>query len=147
MTKKVAFDAARIRLIQAIMPVVHGTEWWPRRHEVERYVNLCEMSGFCDTDDARRLCAQRYMAGKRKVSPPGSGRRKKAEKLRRKILASPPSDLIEAIRSACNSKAADEYRRGKEKAMNAMVGMVIAAFKTDPSVVRALLDDAIRNRI
>lgn len=134
---------AHSQLANALTPVLNG-EWWDRRWEVAWYVNLCEMAGFCDSDDMRRLCALRYMAGKRKVTPPGTQRRKKAERERRKLLGNMPPALVEAIAAAETSTAAQQFAAGNDKALNAVIGMVLKQYKADPSVVRELLVGRLR---
>ena len=138
------FSSNRLRLIQALIPVLERTPWWERRHEVEWYVNRCEMAGFCDTDDMRRLCAQRYMAGKRKVTPPGTQRRKVAERERRRLLRAMPIALTEAIAVAAESTAAQQFATGNDKALNAVVGMVLKKYKAEPAFVRELLAARLR---
>lgn len=134
------------RLAEALTPVLTGG-WWERRWEVAWYVNLCEMAGFCTTDDMRRLCAQRYMAGKRKVTPPGTCHRKRAERERRRLLRDMPPDLTEAIVSASNSTAAQQFATGNDKALNAVVGMVLKKYKAEPSFVRELLAARLRPNV
>lgn len=128
----------------ALTPVLNG-EWWDRRWELAWYVVRCEMAGFCDSDDMRRLCALRYMAGKRKVTPPGTQRRKAKERERRKLLRNMPPALMEAIEAAENSTAAKQFAEGNEKALNAVVGMVLKQCKAEPSFVRDLLADRLRH--
>ena len=107
-------------------------------------MNRCEMAGFCDTDDMRRLCAQRYMAGKRKVTPPGTQRRKVAERERRRLLRAMPVALTEAIAVAAESTAAQQFATGNDKALNAVVGMVLKKYKAEPAFVRELLAARLR---
>lgn len=131
------------RLAEALTPVLNG-EWWDRRWDVAWYVNLCEMAGFCRTHDMRRLCAQRYMAGKRRVTPPGTQRRKTAERERRRLSRDMPKALMEAIASASNSTAAQQFAAGNDKALNAVVGMVLKQYKAEPTLVRELLAAKLR---
>jgi len=102
------------------------------------------MAGFCATDDMLRLCAQRYMAGKRKVTPPGTLRRKAAERERRRLLRNMPAELTAAIASATDSAAAQQYAAGNDKSLNAVVGMVLKQYKAEPSFVRELLATRLR---
>lgn len=131
------------RLAEALTPVLTG-EWWEHRWTIAWYVNRCEMAGFCVTDDMRRLCAQRYMAGKRKVTPPGTQRRKTAERERRRLLRDMPDALTAAIEVAVNSAAAQQFAAGNDKALNAVVGMVLRQYKAEPATVRELLAARLR---
>ena len=131
------------RLAEALTPVLTGG-WWNRRWEVAWYVNLCEIAGYCTTDDMRRLCAQRYMAGKRKVTPPGTRRRKTAEREKRRLRRNIPAELQAAIAAAAQSAAAQQYAAGNDKALNAVVGMVLKQCKAEPSFVRELLAARLR---
>lgn len=137
-------NASIISLMRPLIQVLDGTEWWEKRYEVAWYVNRCEIAGFCDTDDMRRLCAKRYMAGKRKVTPPGTERRKRAERERRKILSSVPQDLMDAISDAVTSEAARQFAGGNDKALNAVVGIVLRRHKADPAAVRKLIVSRLR---
>lgn len=132
------FGAADIALIQAITPAVKG-DAWSYRWDVAWYVSQCEMAGFAKTADEKMACAKRYLAGKRKISPPGTERRKKAERLKRKIVSSPPQELVDAIQALKCSKAYEQFIGGNEKALNALVGLVLKEFKTDPSAIRELI--------
>ena len=136
---KTMFSATDLRLMQALDSVLAGTDAWSRRWAVAGYVQLCEMAGFCSTDDMRRLCAQRWLAGKRKVSPPGARRRKNAEREMRRLLADAPPPLTRAIEAVATTDAAAQFVAGNGKALNALVGMVLRQYKVDPAVVRALL--------
>ena len=133
--------ADHLRLSAALMPVLRGTDWWDRRGEVEWYVSRCEMAGFCETDDMRRLCAQRFMAGKRKVTPPGHQRKKNAAKRARQEIKSP--DLVAVVREACKTDAANQYRSGNEKALNALIGFVLKRQKAEPGAIKSLLIEAL----
>ena len=134
------------RLARALTPALLGTDWWDARHRVAWYVNLCEMAGFCDTDDMRRLCAERFMAGKKKVTPPGTGRKKRADKMRRRIARNMPQALLAAIEEAVLLPAAAQYAAGKERAMDSLVGFVMRSHKTDPVLVRDMLVKRLSDR-
>lgn len=133
-----AWTPTHSRLAEALTPIL-TKEWWSRRWHVAWYVNLCEMAGICDTDHMRRLCAQRYMAGKRKVTPPGTRRRKKTEKERARLMLNTPNELTAAIDVALESTAAQQYAAGNDKALNAVVGMVLRQYKANPAVIRELI--------
>lgn len=138
-----SWTLANSRLADAITSVLEG-EWWDRRWEVAWYVNRCEIAGFCETDNMRRLCARRYMAGKRKVTPPGTKRRKREERERRKLMREMPAALVEAIEVSLASDAAKQFSMGNDKALNAVVGMVLKQYKADPSFVRDVLTKRLR---
>lgn len=138
-SKNVEWSAEFGERAAAISPLIEGTEFFDQRWDIAWYVALCERSGFCSTYDERQNCARRYMAGKRKVSPPGTRHRKEAAKNMRKLLSSPPPELITAIEGVVNGPVADQFRSGNAKAMNALVGAVIKQHKSDPAAVRELL--------
>ena len=98
-------------------------------------------AGFCKTEDDVRACAARYLAGKRKITPPGTARRLRESKERAKLLANVPKELTNAIAEVmeANSKAIEQYRAGNEKAVNALVGQVMRKHKTDAAVIKQLL--------
>ena len=77
------------------------------------------------------------MAGKRKVSPPGTERRKKAEGERRRFKT--PPELIQAVKQAASTPVAEQYRAGNERALNALVGMVLRQHKADAAIVKQML--------
>lgn len=91
-----------------------------------------------------RLCAKRFMAGKRRVTPPGTQRRKDAEKAKRKLLASMPAELDAAIVEAMGSNAARQFADGNEKALNSVVGMVLRKYKADPAFIRCVLIERLK---
>ncbi len=101
----------------------------------------CMQAGFCKTEDDVRACAARYLAGKRKITPPGTARRLRESKERAKLLANVPKELTNAIAEVmeANSKAIEQYRAGNEKAVNALVGQVMRKHKTDAAVIKQLL--------
>lgn len=138
------FPPERLHLIEVLIPVLKGTPWWDRRHDVEWYVNRCERAGFCGTDDMRRLCARRYMAGKRKVTPPGTSRRKALARERRRLERNLPAELAQALDSAAASPVVQQVAAGNGKAMNALVGMVLKQHKAEPALVRELLEARLR---
>ncbi len=135
------YPAERFAVIEALIPLLQNTQHWDQRYEIEWYVGRCVMAGFCKTQDQMRLCAERYIAGKRRVSPPGTKRRKRDAKRMRDMMANVPAALLEAVDAviAEQTKAVQQYLAGTEKALNALVGGVIKRYKTDPAVIRELL--------
>ena len=103
------------------------------------YLGLCEEKGFAKTDDQIRLCALRWVAGKRKVTPPGTERKKNEAKRIREMLLSVPKELLAAIEEAVAMPMAKQYFAGNEKVFNALFGVVMKKFKAEPQVVRELL--------
>lgn len=126
-------------LVGAIQPALKG-EAWAKRWEVAWYVDRCVMAGFAKTDDEKLECARRFLAGKRKVSPPGTKHRKAIAKAKRKFLANPPQEALQAVESLRGSMAHTQYLRGNQKAMNAMVGTVLQSCRAEPSAVRDLIE-------
>jgi hypothetical protein len=131
-------------IAEAILPIIRGTPFFEKRHEIAWYVASCEMAGFCNTLDMRRACAKRYMLGKRKVSPPGTKRAKRQAAERKKIIREMPEALASAIESAATSEAARQFAAGNDKAINSLVGLVLKLHKSDPSIVRELLVKRLR---
>ena len=128
------------QMVGDIWDVVHGTPHWEKRHEILWYVSRCEMQGFATTLAEKQNCAMRYMAGKRKVSAPGTRRRKKALQEQRKILKNMPPELESAIDTACQSDLAKQVMGGNAKAMNALIGSVLKAHKAPAALVKQLLE-------
>lgn len=130
-----------ISLIEALIPLLENTPNWERRYEIAWYVDRCRMKGFATTSDQIRLCAERYIAGKRKVTPPGTKRRKLAAKKMREVMSNVPKELMQAIEAvvAEQTKAVEQYIGGTDKALNALVGGVMKRHKSDPAIVRELL--------
>lgn len=140
------FPPERLSVISALIPVLQHTPTWGRRYEVEAYIWRCVDAGFCSTDDQVKLCAERYLAGKRKVTPPGTARRLKAERKLKEILSKVPPELQTAIDAALTEqcKAIVQYKSGIEKALNAIVGSVMKRHKADPAIIKELLIRSIR---
>jgi GatB domain len=135
------FSAERLAILEPLIVLLEDTLDWSRRFDVEIYVHKCVNAGFAKTDDQIRMCAERYLAGKRKVTPPGTTRRKRAEQKMREALANTPKELLQAIQAimAEQTKAVEQYKGGADKALNALVGGVMKRHKSDPTIVRELL--------
>ena len=125
-------------LLGAIQPLLNG-DWWDKRWDVAWYVDRCAQKGFANTPDSMRECAKRYMAGKRKISAPGTAKRKRDEKMMVDFLKNPPQEIIVTIETLADSPIATQYKNGNEKALNAIVGMVLKSHKFEPACVRALI--------
>jgi hypothetical protein len=140
------FPAERFRYIEALIPLLERTPHWDELYQIEWYVDKCARAGFATTADQIRLCASRFIAGKRKVTPPGTARRKQAEKRRLQMLANVPPELTAAIEAviAEQQKAVDQFKSGVEKALNSLVGGVMKRYKSDPATVRELLIQRIK---
>jgi len=130
-----------MRLAGVIMPLLKTPQHWDIRHDVAWYVSRCEMAGFCNTDDMRRLCAERFLQGKRKVSPPGTARRKKQARETRKMLSNIPQELLAAIKQAKQTPAWDQYQGGNNKAINAVIGPIIKQFRAPFDVIKSILEN------
>jgi Asp-tRNA(Asn)/Glu-tRNA(Gln) amidotransferase B subunit len=124
-----------------LIPLLQNTQHWENRWNIEAYVSRCMEKGFCKTADQMRLCAERYIAGKRKINPPGTQRRKVQEKKKAEALKNAPVELINAILQAMaeNEKAVTQFKNGNEKVLNALVGGVMKRYKADPVIVKELL--------
>lgn len=144
--REAMFSSERMNLIGALIPLLDETAAWNQRYEIEWYVSKCQDEGFAQTSDQIRLCAERFIAGKRKVTPPGTARRKRAEKKMREVLANTPKELREAIDAVISEqvKAVEQYRSGIDKAINSLVGAVMKRHKSDPAIIRELLSRKIR---
>jgi len=145
--KDVRFRAEDSKLIGVIMSTIGDKpDWWSRRFELAGYVDRCIQAGFCKTSDQMRLCALRYIDGKRKITPPGTKKKKTAEKKLAAVLKNVPRALSDAIDNVCKSKSADEYKNGNTKAINSMVGMVMKLHKYDAAIVKQLLINKLEDR-
>lgn len=133
-------------LVGSVAKVVHGTPYYEKREDILWYVNLCEMRGFANTEDEKRNCALRYMAGKRKVSAPGTKRRKRSLQEQRKIMRNAPPELMAAIASACQTDLAQKVLGGNTKAMNALVGSVLKIYKAPAELVKNLLETKLKEK-
>lgn len=135
------FPPERLSALEPLIALLQFTEHWDKRYEVEWYVSRCIVAGFANTPDQVRLCAERYLAGKRKVTPPGTKRRKRDAKRMRDMMSNTPAELLAAVAGAIADapRAVQQYLSGTEKALNALVGGVIKRYKTDPAVIRELL--------
>ena len=132
-------------LAEAILPLLIGEdgerqgEFFKHRHAIASYVDACEARGYCHDQLSRQACAKRWMAGKRKVSAPFTKTRKRAAIEKRKALAAVPQLVREAIRAALKSPQGLQFAAGNQKALNALVGMVLKVHKYDASAVKELI--------
>ena len=138
--RRPVYDTAYWELVGDIANVVRGTPHWENRKEILWYVSRCEMAGFATTAAEKQNCALRYMAGKRKVSAPGTKRRKRNLQEQRKMLKNMPPELVAAINVACESDLAKQVIGGNAKAMNALLGSVLKAHKAPAALVKQLLE-------
>jgi len=129
-----------MRLAGVITPLLKTPQHWDIRHEVAWYVSRCEMAGFCTTDDMRRLCAERFLRGKRKVSQPGTTRRKQQARETRKMLADIPPELLAAVEQAKKTPAWVQHQGGNNKAINAVIGPIIKQFRVHFDVIKSILE-------
>ena len=140
------YDTVYWEMVGDIVDVVHGTPHWEKRNDILWYVGLCERAGFASSKSQRQNCALRYMAGKRKVSPPGTKRRKRSLQEQRKMLKNMPPELIAAIDSACQSDLAKQVLGGNAKAMNALIGSILKAHKAPAAIVKQLLEAKLKEQ-
>jgi len=111
------------------------------RHEVGYYISLCNMKGFANTNSELDACARRYLAGKRKVSPPFTKTRKRAAIKARKARESVPKEVLEQIDFVMTLPMAQNIN---EKSINALVGMVLKKHKYNPQVVKELIQERVK---
>ena len=127
-------------IVDAVFPVLFGSQNWHLRHDIAEYLDKCKSAGFCATNDEVLLCVDRFLAGKREVTPPGTRRRKQQDATQRKFLANIPVELVQAIDKVMQTPLAEQFRGGTAKALNALVGMTLKVFKADPATVRQLIE-------
>jgi hypothetical protein len=112
-------------------------------HELGYYLSLCNMRGFAETEKDLDMCARRYLAGKRKVSPPFTKTRKRAAIKARKARESVPKEVLDQIGFVMTLPIAQNVN---EKSINALVGMVLKKHKYNPQVVKELIQSkAVKN--
>lgn len=142
------FDQQTQRIIDALHGMLFGGEHWVKRWDIARYIDRCIGAGFCKTDNDIRLCAQRYIDGKRAVTPPGTKLRKKQAKERKALRANVPVELTAAVTEviSANEKAVTQFKGGNEKAINALMGQVIRKYKADAAFIKELLVEAIQGQ-
>lgn len=103
------------------------------------YVSRCFQAGFVTTPAIAIQCVERWLLGKRKVSPPFTKQRKRAAQALRKAISNISQELRDAVTKAKELPAYAQYLAGNEKSLNAAVGFVLKTVKTEPSLVRQLL--------
>ena len=135
------WDPADTPVIEVLIDVLQGTSSCGDRHNIAWYVDLCRTAGFCNTSDQVKACAERYIAGKRKISPPGTRRKARDEKRRKEEMRNAPPELLAAVMKTLseNVVATTQYKAGVEKAINSLVGGVMRQYKADPAVIKQLL--------
>lgn len=136
------WDPELSTLVSALMPILHETQWWAHKDEIVWYVSLCQRKGFAKTPDEMRACAQRWMAGKRKVTSPGTSARKRREREIRQTLANTPPELMAVARAAVAVTDLTKLKTNP-KTINALVGAVMKRYKADPGAIKALLESLI----
>ena len=85
-----------------------------------------------------RACASRWMAGKRAITLPGHKRAKRAGQAKRKSIRLDTSRILYALQDV-DRPLIEQYKGGKVKALNAIVGKVISITKADPAAVREIV--------
>lgn len=119
--------------------ILWGTPFWEKREEVAWYADRCVEAGIVVDVASLEVCVRRYMAGKRKLTPPFTKTRKRAAIRLRKALAAVPVEVLALVEEVCSSNLAEQYKQGNAKALNAMVGMVLKKHKMEPAAVKQLL--------
>jgi hypothetical protein len=135
------------QLVGNIINVIRGTPHWEKREEILWYVSRCEMAGFAETADEKQNCALRYMAGKRKVSAPGTKRRKRSLQEQRKMLRNLSPQLVAAINAAALTDLAKQFIGGNAKAMNALIGSVLKEHKAPAALIKQLLETKMKEKL
>jgi len=85
-----------------------------------------------------RACASRWMAGKRAITLPGHKRAKRAGQAKRKSIRLDTPRILCALQDV-DQPLIEQYKSGKLKALNAIIGKVIAISKADPAAVREIV--------
>ncbi|MDE2098883.1 MAG: hypothetical protein KGL39_16640 [Patescibacteria group bacterium] len=110
-------------------------------HEVGCYLDKC-VHKFSPSDAELEMCARRYLAGKRKASPPFTKTRKRAAAKARKARSTVPADVMAVIDRVVESAPAVV----SQKAVNALVGQVLRVHKFNPQVVKELIEAKLPER-
>jgi hypothetical protein len=100
------------------------------RHELGYYLSLCNRRGFAETEKDLDMCARRYLAGKRKVTPPFTKTRKRAAIKARKARELVPKEVLDQIDLVMRLPIAQNIN---EKSINALVGMVLKKTQIQPA--------------
>lgn len=129
------------KIANAITTTLKDRGQWESRYAIMAYVDMCIAAGFCKTDNDMRLCAERYINGKRKITPPGTAKRKKQTRNQTRLLNNPPNEMMVSIRTviAQQEKIVAQVKAGNEKAVNSLIGKVMGLYKYDATVVKQLL--------
>ena len=93
------------------------------------------------TPDDMRQCAIRYIAGKRRVTPPGTRSRKRLPRRRQQLRNLIPPELLAIITQVVsnNQKVVQQYHDGNERAINSLVGQVMKQYRYDAAVIKEAL--------
>ena len=126
------FPAERMQVISAILDVV---SCHPQRYEIEWYVWKCKDAGFVHTKQDIHNVVNRWLAGKRKITPPGTKKNKKLEKEKKKGI---PQDIKQVVLSILeeNKQLVNNYKQGQDKALNVLVGRAIKATSYAPALLK-----------
>jgi len=85
-----------------------------------------------------RACASRWIAGKRAITLPGHKRAKRAGQAKRKSIRIDTPCILCALQDV-DQPLITQYKSGKLKALNAIIGKVISISKADPAAVREIV--------
>lgn len=97
------------------------------RNNLEYYMYQCE--NFINSYDDAVLVGRRYLAGKRKITPPFTRKRKEEMKKVKKATNNVPKQFLDFLSEQVNNDLIIQYKNGNEKAINAFVGQCIKFIK------------------
>ena len=128
-------------ICDAITGLLKERNQFDNRWPIAYYVDRCISAGFCVTPDDMRQCAMRYIAGKRRVTPPGTRSRKRLTRRRQQLRTSMPPELLVIITQVVsnNQKVVQQYHDGNERAINSLVGQVMKQYRYDAAVIKEAL--------
>jgi Asp-tRNA(Asn)/Glu-tRNA(Gln) amidotransferase B subunit len=112
-----------------------GHPSWCYKDDIEWYVWKCKDKGFVRNKQDVHNVINRWLSGKRKITPPGT---RKAKKLMQQKKKGVPSEVKEIIASviAKNQVLADNYKAGQEKALNVLVGKALKEVSHPPAIIK-----------
>ena len=92
------------------------------------------------------LCDMRYIAGIRRVTPPGTRSRKRVSRRRQQLRNSMPPELMGIITQVVsnNQKVVQQYHDGNKRTINSRVGQVMKQYRYDAAVIKEALLESIK---
>jgi hypothetical protein len=125
------------KVIGVLLPMLRSTPSWTSRFEVQRYVEKCLLAGFCQSDKDLVACAARYLAGKRKVTKPGTRKAKYQTKQLSRFLSNHPSEVLVVTRKLLSTHPI--VRQPPDKYLSMLTGLALKELKIEPYLLRGLL--------